>query len=83
MAALPDDIALYVCEWDMLRKEGNDFAERLAGLGKRVRCVVIGERGHAFDKSPWPFGLDGKVGVFYGQACGWLGEVFEESRGKI
>ena len=82
ITALPRDIALYMCEWDMLLQEGMEFGERLERLGKRVRCVVIGERGHAFDKKPWPFGLDRKVGVYYGQACGWLCEVLEESRGK-
>lgn len=82
MMALPDNIALYVCEWDMLLQEGKEFAERLEGLGKRVRCVVVEERGHAFDKKPWPFGLDWKVGVCYGQACAWLCEVLEEVRGK-
>lgn len=77
-AALPDRIALYVCEWDMLLREGKDFGKRLEGLGKRVRCEVVEGRRHAFDKSPWPFGLDGMVGVWYGRACGWLGEGFEE-----
>ena len=77
MTALPDHIALYLCEWDMLLQEGKDFGERLEALGKRVRCEVIEERRHAFDKSPWPFSLDWKVEVCYTQACGWLSEVFE------
>lgn len=81
MAALPDDIALFLCEWDMLLQEGKDFRERLEGMGKRVRCEVVKERKHAFDKSPWPFGLDGKVGVFYGQACEWLCGVYRSSSG--
>lgn len=79
MTALPDDIILYLCEWDMLLREGKEFRERLEGLGKRVRCEVIGERRHGFDKSPWPFGLDWKVEVCYRRACGWLREVLEES----
>ncbi|KAI9881127.1 MAG: hypothetical protein M1830_008285 [Pleopsidium flavum] len=78
ITALPDNIALYLCEWDMLLQEGKDFGERLKELGKRVRCEVIKERRHAFDKSPWPFGLDWKVEVCYRQACGWLCEVFGE-----
>ena len=78
ITALPMDIALYMCEWDMLLQEGMEFGERLERLGKRVRCVVVGERGHAFDKKPWPFGLDRKVGVYYGQACGWLCGVLED-----
>ena len=82
MTALPKDIALYMCEWDMLLQEGMEFGQRLERLGKRVRCVVVGERGHAFDKKPWPFGLDRKVGVYYGQACGWLCGVLEEFEGE-
>lgn len=82
MTALPVYIALYLCEWDMLLREGMDFGERLEGLGKRVRCVVVDERGHGFDKNPWPFGLDWKVGLYYGRACQWLCEVLEDSRGK-
>lgn len=82
ITALPKDIALYMCEWDMLLQEGMEFGETLERLGKRVRCVVVGERGHAFDKKPWPFGLDRKVGVYYGQACGWLCGVLEEFEGE-
>ena len=78
LTALPDHIALYLCEWDMLLQEGKDFGERLELLGKRVRCELIKERKHAFDKSPWPFGLDWKVGFYYTQACEWLDEVFKE-----
>lgn len=77
--ALPDNIALYLCEWDMLLQEGKEFGERLGGLGKRVRYEVVKERRHAFDKSPWPFRLDWKVEVYYRQACDWLCEVFQES----
>lgn len=82
MTALPDNIALYMCEWDMLLQEDKDFGERLQRLGKLVRCVVVEERGHAFDKHPWPFGLDWKVEAHYGQACGWLREVLEGHEGR-
>ncbi|MCJ1374397.1 hypothetical protein MMC20_005629 [Loxospora ochrophaea] len=74
-AALPNSIALYLCEWDMLLKEGKDFKERLEGLGKQVQCEIIKNRKHAFDRSPWPFKLDWKVNFYYKQACGWLCEV--------
>ena len=35
---LPDDAIMYTCEWDMLLKEGEDFAGRLAAgpINKRV-----------------------------------------------
>ena len=82
MTALPDNIALYMCEWDMLLREGKEFGERLQRLGKLVRCVVVEERGHAFDKKPWPFRLDWKVVASYGQACRWLCEVLEGHEGR-
>lgn len=73
--SLPDDIYLFLCEWDMLTQEGKDYAEYLQMLGKRVRLEVIKERQHGFDKSPWPFKLDGKVTAHYKQACDWLQEI--------
>ena len=76
VAALPDDMAIYLCEWDMLLREGKEFRERLERLGKRVRCEVIRERKHAFDKRPSPFKLDWKVGVYYKKACEWLCGVY-------
>ncbi|KAI4209732.1 MAG: hypothetical protein LQ349_009530 [Xanthoria aureola] len=79
VTALPDDIALFLCEWDMFLQEGRDFGERLEGLGKRVRCEIITEREHAFDKKPWPFKLDWKVGLYYQLACEWICEVHRGS----
>ena len=78
LEALPDNILLFLCEWDMLLQEGKDFAERLEGLGKKVRSEMIMERGHAFDKAPSPFKLDRKVGMHYKQACDWLRVIHED-----
>jgi acetyl esterase/lipase len=41
LEALPDDIVLFCCEWDMLLAEGEKFRDRLKTLGKRVHyhCV--------------------------------------------
>ena len=75
-AALPDDIAMYLCEWDMLLREGEEFQKRLEMLGKRVRCEIIKERKHAFDKRPSPFKLDWKMGLYYKKACDWLYGVY-------
>ena len=69
---------MYLCEWDMLLREGRVFAERLEKLGKRVTCEVIRERCHGFDKRPWLFGMDEMVAVCYGRACGWFREVLED-----
>ena len=75
--SLPDDIYLFLCEWDMLAQEGKDYAEYLQMLGKRINLEVIKERSHGFDKSPWPFKLDWKVTAHYKQACDWLLEIHE------
>ncbi|KAL9599329.1 MAG: hypothetical protein Q9179_003602 [Wetmoreana sp. 5 TL-2023] len=72
---LPDNITLYLCEWDMLQKEGADFGERLSGLNKHVHCVTIRERRHGFDKSPWPFSVDPVITRHYEDACQFLKEV--------
>ncbi|KAL8856748.1 MAG: hypothetical protein Q9178_006706 [Gyalolechia marmorata] len=70
--ALPDDIALCLCEWEMLLQEGKDCADRLERMGKRARTGAVTEREHAFYKSPWPFTLDWKVGTLFKQATDWL-----------
>ena len=66
--ALPDSIALFLCEWDMLLLEGKKFAERLQGLEKRVGCTIIAEEKHAFDKMP-ALTLNPKINEYYGEAC--------------
>ena len=76
--ALPDDIAMYLCEWDMLLQESNEFVARMKRIGKRVRCELIKDRRHGFDKSPWPFKLDPKVAIYYERACVWLCQVYKE-----
>ena len=45
--ALPHNIAVYVCDWDMLHEEGTMFAHRLERLGKRVDCISIEGKAHA------------------------------------
>ena len=66
--SLPNSIALYLCEWDMLLLEGKEFAERLQLLEKRVDCTVIAEEKHAFDKMP-ALALNPKINLYYGKAC--------------
>ncbi|KAL8912590.1 MAG: hypothetical protein Q9171_002455 [Xanthocarpia ochracea] len=74
--ALPDNIALCLCEWDMLLQEGKDFADRLERMGKRIRTESVTEREHAFDKSQWPSMLNWKVGTQDKQATDRLDEVY-------
>lgn len=72
--ALPNDIVLYLCEWDMLLAEGKLFAQRLEQLGKRVTCTIIEEEKHAFDKMP-AFVLNPKVEIYYREACTLLNRM--------
>ena len=68
-AAIPENVAMYLCEWDMLLQEGKVFAERLKGLGKKVHLVIIKGKRHGFDKSPYPFSVDPEATLHYTEAC--------------
>ena len=78
-AAVPENVALYLCEWDMLLQEGRVFADRLKGLGKRVHVVVIKEKRHGFDKSPYPFSVDPEATLHYTEACALLKDALFDS----
>ncbi|KAJ5676127.1 hypothetical protein N7462_009024 [Penicillium macrosclerotiorum] len=75
--ALPHDVFLFICEWDMLMKEGQTFVRRLEGLGKRVRAMMIEKAQHAWDKSPNPFRDQVSVDAFYRDACADMKAIFE------
>lgn len=76
VAALPNNIAMYLCEWDMLLQEGESFARRLKSLGKSVHVVLIKEKRHGFDKMPNPFSIDPEVMTHYTEACQILRDAF-------
>lgn len=75
---LPHHVFLYVCEWDMLLKEGQVFVRRLQNLGKHVRSMMIEKVRHAWDKSPNPFRDQGQVSVLYRDACADMKAIFSE-----
>lgn len=75
--ALPRDVFLFICEWDMLMKEGQTFVRRLEGLGKRVRAMMIEKAQHAWDKSANPFRDQGSVDVHYRDACADMKAIFD------
>lgn len=54
--AIPQNVLVYTCEWDMLQKEGEAFAKRLAAepLNKTVHHRMIPGVAHGWDKSPDP-----------------------------
>ncbi len=75
--ALPADIFIYMCEWDMLLKEGQDFVKRLGRVDKNVRSMMIEQSAHAWDKSVNPFRDLKPVNIFYQVACEGLRATFE------
>ncbi|KAK2731564.1 hypothetical protein FQN57_003288 [Myotisia sp. PD_48] len=80
-AALPRDIFLYVCEWDMLLQEGQEFMHKLSATGKRVRSMMIEQRCHAWDKSVNPFRNQGQTDILYSAAAEQLWSIFERPNG--
>lgn len=75
--ALPRDVYLFICEWDMLMKEGQAFVRRLEGLGKRVRAMLIEKAKHGWDKSPNPWRDQNSVDVLYRDACADMKAIFD------
>lgn len=80
IAALPDNIVMYLCEWDMLMPEGEMFAKRLMGLSKNVHYVIIKERRYGFDKSPYPFSVDPEVALYYTEAYSMIRNAFGQEQ---
>ena len=67
--ALPNDIQMWLCEWDMLLAEGERFYQRLDAMpGKEVTRVVIPGVPHGWDKSPNPWRDQAKVDKLYEKA---------------
>jgi len=78
LAALPDDIVLFCCEWDMLRAEGERFAHRLRhDLAKRVHYECIPDVPHAWDKAPNPLRESPTARHQYRVACRELKRMFD------
>lgn len=74
--ALPSDIQLWLCEWDMLLKEGQVFSSRLEQLGKQIDTKLIPRVPHGWDKSPNPFRDQGAIDQLYVKAARGLHESF-------
>jgi putative ergosteryl-3beta-O-L-aspartate hydrolase len=73
---LPSDIQIFLCEWDMLLKEGEVFARRLKGLGKNVKETLIPNVVHGWDKHPDPWRDQEAIDTLYTQACHELRKSF-------
>ncbi|KAH7070199.1 Alpha/Beta hydrolase protein [Paraphoma chrysanthemicola] len=78
LEALPDDIVLFCCEWDMLLAEGKRFRDRLQNdLGKRVHWHEIPGVPHGWDKAPNPLRESPGAREQYMVACKELKRMFE------
>ncbi|EOA82991.1 hypothetical protein ACJQWK_04740 [Exserohilum turcicum] len=76
--ALPDDIVLFCCEWDMLLAEGERFRDRLQkDLGKRVHYHCVPGVPHAWDKAPNPLRESPGARQQYMVACKELKRMFD------
>lgn len=79
---LPEDIQMWLCEWDMLLREGQVFAERLDALGKKVDMKLIPRVPHAWDKSPSPFRDQRAINILYTKSAVNLNKVFQNKEGR-
>ncbi|KAF1974692.1 alpha/beta-hydrolase [Bimuria novae-zelandiae CBS 107.79] len=76
--ALPDDIVMFCCEWDMLLHEGEQFRDRLKNdLGKRVHYHCVPGVPHGWDKAPNPLRESPGAREQYMVACKELKRMFE------
>lgn len=78
LEALPDDIVMFCCEWDMLLQEGEKFRDRLQkDLGKRVHYHCVPNVPHGWDKSPNPLKESPGARQQYMVACKELKRMFD------
>ena len=73
---LPHDVQMFLCEYDMLLREGQVFSEKLERIGKNVATRIIPKVPHGWDKSPNPFRDQAAIRALYAQACAGLVESF-------
>lgn len=82
-AALPQNIFMFTCEWDMLLAEGIKMKERLEGeVGKSVVYRMIEGVPHGWDKAPNPIKPTPGVKEHYLFACKQLGKVWNVRSGR-
>lgn len=82
-AALPHEIIMHTCEWDMLLDEGVAFRDRLTSpeIGKHVVYKMIEGVPHGWDKAPNPWKPTPGVREHYLRACKELRRVFGQQPG--
>lgn len=69
--ALPSEIIMHTCEWDMLLDEGQAFYQRLTSkeIGKHVNYTMVPGVPHGWDKAPNPLKPTPGVKEHYLKAC--------------
>ncbi|GAB7366416.1 hypothetical protein MBLNU230_g8213t1 [Neophaeotheca triangularis] len=81
-AAIPRDIILHCCEWDMLLAEGLDFKTRLESeCGKNISYRLVEGVPHGWDKAPNPLKPTPGVKEYYLRACKQLRGVLNSPGG--
>ncbi|KAK3361479.1 Alpha/Beta hydrolase protein [Lasiosphaeria ovina] len=78
MEGIPPNVIFYTCEWDMLLREGDEFAKRLGEepINKNVRYKMIPGVPHGWDKSPDPVKPAADSEKLYLECCEALKEIF-------
>ena len=84
-SALPKEIIMHTCEWDMLLDEGEVFKDRLNSpeLGKHVWYKMVEGVPHGWDKAPNPWKPTPGVKEYYLKACKEMRRVFGPERGNV
>jgi putative ergosteryl-3beta-O-L-aspartate hydrolase len=80
---IPNDVQMFLCEYDMLLHEGRLFTERLENLSKNVETKMIPGVPHGWDKSPSPFRDTKAINALYAQACAGLLESFGQDSSAV
>ncbi|KEQ63732.1 alpha/beta-hydrolase [Aureobasidium melanogenum CBS 110374] len=82
--ALPQEIIMHTCQWDMLLAEGEKFRDRLLGKGinKSVHYKMIEGVPHGWDKAPNPLKPTPGVKEHYLNATDHLRRIFAKQGGS-
>ncbi|KAK4495677.1 hypothetical protein PRZ48_012945 [Zasmidium cellare] len=80
--AIPEEIIMHTCEWDMLLDEGREFYERLTAedVGKHVNYTMVEGVPHGWDKAPNPWKPTPGVREHYLKACREMRRIMGERR---